>query len=367
MKQLEDMGIEVDFCSACTNLDAMPFPYCPDMKDISGSKSNRQKISKSISKADVVICSESLAAIWLIAECFRQRKRCLVGIHSDIFMMGHMMPDVLVKVLFSLATYLTDITFTTSYIFKQKLKLFGMNVNFVMDQDSKCDEFKMEDNPWEIQNLRNKLICKGTDFIALYAGRLAEEKRIELLFPSLPSNVTLVIVGDGAEKKMLEQYKNQHHNVRLVGEMVPQENLRKYYKAADLHISASNFETYGTTVRESLYCGTPVVVQNDGGFTEQVRPFVDGFLVDFSNAEQAKAIITKACTMLDSFSPCPQPNDVVDLCDFISNGTYHNIMPYSHMQNNIFYYSIATLLQYVLVIFYYCVTFSTNFLGTKAE
>ena len=73
--------------------------------------------------------------------------------------------------------------------------------------------------------------------------------------------------------------------------MVPQDILRKYYRAADLHISASNSETYGMTVRESLYCGTPVVVQNAGGFIEQVRPFIDGILVDYEDSNSSKKTI----------------------------------------------------------------------------
>ena len=215
--------------------------------------------------------------------------------------------------------------------------------------------------------LRNRLMCEGTEFIALYAGRLSKEKRIELLFPSLPSNVTLVIVGDGPDKQKLEKYEKQHKNVRMVAEMVPQGVLRKYYKAADLLVSASNSETYGMAVRESLHCRTPVVVQNDGGFIEQVRPFIDGFLVDFSDAEKAKSTIIKACGMLERFQPCPQHNDVVDLPDFIINGDYHKITPYSRVKNKTLYYLLTVCVQPLLVFMYHFVSFFLSLFGTLPQ
>ena len=165
----------------------------------------------------------------------------------------------------------------------------------------------------------------------------------------------------------MEQYEQQYKNVKLVSEMVPQNVLRKYYKAADLHVSASNSETYGMTVRESLHCGTSVVVQNDGGFIEQVRPGVDGFLVDFVDSETTKATITQALGMLSKFKPCPQYNDVVDLADFISNREYEKIKPYSRVTSKIIFYLVTTCLQPTFVFLYYCVSFFLNLLGIRAE
>ena len=326
-------------------------------------------MSESVSKADVVIVSDSAAVVWLLTECLRQGKRSLWGLHTDMFNRSEVdsVPPILIKLLFILGSYLSDVTFTTSYIFKNKLNQLGFDVNFVMDQDFKCSEFKVEDNPDEISQLRRKLMRDNTDYMVLYAGRLSKEKRIDLLFQALPENVTFVIVGDGPEKGKMQEYEGQYKNVKLVPEMVPQDVLRKFYKAADLHISASNSETYGMTVRESLYCGTPVVVQNAGGFIEQVRPHIDGFLVNFEDSNASKQCITRACEMLDKFNPYPQHKEVLDLADYIANGEYQKVAPYPRVTNKILYFILTKCLQPIFVFGYYCVSFFLKIFGIRAE
>ena len=326
-------------------------------------------MSESVSKADVVVVSDSAAVVWLLSECLRQGKRSLWGLHTDLFNRSEhdSIPPLFIRILFILGSYLSDVTYTTSYIFKSKLNEIGFNINFVMDQDFKCAEFKVDDDPTEILQLRKKLMCDNTDYMVLYAGRLSKEKRIDLLFHALPENVTMVIVGDGPEKGKMQEYERKYNNVRLVAEMVPQNVLRTFYKAADLHISASNSETYGMTVRESLYCGTPVVVQNDGGFIEQVRPFIDGFLVDFEDSDASKESIIKACGMLDKFSPCPQHNDVLDLADFIADGEYEKVSPYPRVTNKILFFLLTKCLPQIFVFGYYCVSLFFKLFGIRAE
>ena len=368
-ERLEQAGMQVDFCSSWTNLDYLSFPSYPEFRDIASSRANRKKMSESVSKADVVICSDSAAVVWLLTECLRQGKRSLWGLHTDLFNRSEVdsVPPILINLLFILGSYLSDVTFTTSYIFKSKLKKLGFDVNFVMDQDFKCAEFKVDDDPDEILKLRKKLMRENTDHMVLYAGRLSKEKRIDLLFKALPENVTMVIVGDGPEKGKMQEYEKKYKNVTLVAEMVPQDVLRTFYKAADLHISASNSETYGMTVRESLYCGTPVVVQNAGGFIEQVRHSIDGFLVDFEDSVASKESIVEACKILDKFNPCPQHNDVVDLADFISNGEYQKVTPYSRVTNKILFFLLAKCLSPIFVFGYYCVSFFLKLFGIRAE
>ena len=343
-------------------MDYFAFPSYPEFRNISANKANRDKLRKLISKADIVVCSDDTIVIWLVTECFMQGKRCLWGLHTDMLNRSQALgiPSILIKMLYYFGSYLSDITFTTSYIFMEKLKEMGFKINFVMDQDFKCADFKVNDDPGEISQLRKTLLCEGTNYIALYAGRLSKEKRIELLFQALPENVTLLIVGNGPDKVTLQKLETHYKNVKLIPKMVSQDILRKFYKAADFHVSASNGETYGMTVREALYCGTPVVVQNDGGFIEQVRPYVDGFLVDFSDSDMAKSVIIKTCSMLEIFRPCPQHNDVVNLTSFISNQGYKRIEPFSKIKRKRIVYFAIAIVQYFVVFLYYIVAFFSN-------
>ena len=111
------------------------------------------------------------------------------------------------------------------------------------------------------------------------------------------------------------------------------------------------------TVRESLYCNTPVVVQNDGGFIEQVRPEIDGFLVDYANPMEAKSYIEKVCKNISSFKPKPRENDVINLPKFIENQEYKKIEPFARVKcKKIAYFGIA-IFQYIIVFGYYIVQF----------
>lgn len=47
------------------------------------------------------------------------------------------------------------------------------------------------------------------------------------------------------------------------------------------------------TVFEAHLCGTPAVVQNATGFDTQIVKHKNGYLIDYANAEEAKAILTK--------------------------------------------------------------------------
>ena len=84
---------------------------------------------------------------------------------------------------------------------------------------------------------------------------MSSQKRVQLLIDTQPANTTLVLVGNGP---CAETYRKMHDSARglvcLTGEMVSQGRLRQFYKAADLHISASNFETLGNTPDEALLC-----------------------------------------------------------------------------------------------------------------
>ena len=368
-EKLEKAGVHVDFCSSWTNLDYLSFPSYPEFRDIASSRSNRKRMKESVAKADVVICSDSAAVVWILAECLRQGKRSLWGLHTDLFNRSEVdsIPPILIRLLFILGSYLSDVTFTTSYIFKRKLKEVGFEVNFVMDQDFKCDEFKVNDNRDDIMKLRQEMLCCNTDYIALYAGRLSKEKRINLLLKALPDNVTLLIIGDGPEKDNILELQNKYSNVKVIPKMISQAELRLYYKAADIHVSASNSETYGMTVRESLYCRTPVVVQNDGGFIEQVRDSIDGFLVDFKDSKAAKDKIHQACKMINNFNPMPQNNNVVELSEFIVNARYETIPPYSRTKNRITLFFFTKCLPSIYVFCYYCVSFLLKIFGIRAE
>ena len=71
----------------------------------------------------------------------------------------------------------------------------------------------------------------------------------------------------------------------------PKQNLPFYYSLADAYILPSFWEGMNRSVRESLFCGTPVVTTNYGSMTEFVKEGYNGLLVDpYSSESIAKGL-----------------------------------------------------------------------------
>ncbi|MDH3378371.1 MAG: glycosyltransferase family 4 protein, partial [Gammaproteobacteria bacterium] len=108
--------------------------------------------------------------------------------------------------------------------------------------------------------------------ILLYVGRMAANKRIDLLVDCLKavkqklSNVKLLLVGDGASNEALRhevkraQSRAEELGLRdeviftgVVGSVAP------YFGLADVYVSASLHEGFGVPLVEAMACGVPVV------------------------------------------------------------------------------------------------------------
>jgi glycosyltransferase involved in cell wall biosynthesis len=100
--------------------------------------------------------------------------------------------------------------------------------------------------------------------IIISLGRLEPEKNTSLLIESfalLPKqlNARLLIVGDGTERRKLEQLcidLNVQKKIKFLGFI---NNPYEILINADLLVLSSNFEGFGNVIAEALYCGLPVV------------------------------------------------------------------------------------------------------------
>ena len=102
----------------------------------------------------------------------------------------------------------------------------------------------------------------------LAVGNLVALKRHRLMVEALAQlpDVELVIVGEGPERAAIERLARERQvadRVRLLGR-VPQDRLPEIYSAADLLLLVSTHEGWPNVLLESMACGTPVVVSDDG-------------------------------------------------------------------------------------------------------
>lgn len=113
--------------------------------------------------------------------------------------------------------------------------------------------------------------------LCLYVGRLAREKRLDLLrqVADLPG-VALTIVGDGALRQEVEDIfagTGTHFTGYLFGE-----DLAAAYASADVFTFTGTHETFGQVVLEAMASGLPVIVPDRGGVTDMAIPNETGII-----------------------------------------------------------------------------------------
>jgi phosphatidylinositol alpha 1,6-mannosyltransferase len=123
--------------------------------------------------------------------------------------------------------------------------------------------------------LRAELAPDG-ELIVGYVGRLAAEKRLDLLneVADVPG-VRLVIVGSGPAEALA---KRALPSALFLGQREGEE-LAKLYASLDIFVHSGPYETFGNTLQEAAASGLPVVAPAAGGPLDLVEDGVTGFLV----------------------------------------------------------------------------------------
>lgn len=125
--------------------------------------------------------------------------------------------------------------------------------------------------------------------LCVYVGRLAAEKRVDLLIDvaRLPG-VALTIIGDGATRDDLEKLFAGTGTL-FTGYMYGAD-LSNAYASADVFVFPGPSETFGQVVQEAQASGLPAVIVNQGGITDVVTDRVNGFVCPPNPAAFAAAV-----------------------------------------------------------------------------
>ena len=150
------------------------------------------------------------------------------------------------------------------------------------------------------QKLKEQKNDKDKNFTLGVVSRLSHEKGIDRLIEAMPlileklPDTKLLIIGDGAKQKSLEQQAeklNIKYAITWAG-LQAKESLKNYYTQMDLVIIPSRFEGFGLTAIEAMNYGVPVVASNVDGLKEIIQDDNFGILTDTSNPSSlANAIV----------------------------------------------------------------------------
>jgi alpha-1,6-mannosyltransferase len=110
--------------------------------------------------------------------------------------------------------------------------------------------------------------------LAIYVGRLAREKEVDLLLTAWPdverrTGTRLVLVGDGPSRRRLQRRPGSERMYWLPFQQ-DRERLADLLAAVDLAVSPCSIETFGLSALEALASGTPLLSADRGGVAETV-------------------------------------------------------------------------------------------------
>lgn len=135
--------------------------------------------------------------------------------------------------------------------------------------------------------------------VVLFVGRLQTRKRIPALLQACaalpePLKPRLVIIGEGPERKNLEEFAALTYPAAEFPGALHGPNLRPYFEVADLFVLPG---TGGLAVQEAMTYGLPVIVaEGDGTQNDLVRPGANGWLIRPDDDPALAATLREALT-----------------------------------------------------------------------
>jgi glycosyltransferase involved in cell wall biosynthesis len=121
--------------------------------------------------------------------------------------------------------------------------------------------------------LRTELGLEPERPVILFASKLQERKRCADLVAAHAMlgepRPCLLIVGDGEERKHLEQQAGGNPDIRFLG-FRNQTELPRFFDLCDVFVLPSRHEPWGLVVNEAMNAGRPVVVSDDVGCQEDL-------------------------------------------------------------------------------------------------
>ena len=163
----------------------------------------------------------------------------------------------------------------------RRLRYWGRGVN--------CARF----NPQKRSQAWREKLLQGRapdSLLCLYVGRLANEKRVELLLEvARTPGVALTIIGDGARRKELETLFAGTGTV-FTGYLL-NEDLAGAFASADLFVFTGPNETFGQVVQEAMASGLPSIVIDQGAVKDLVLEGETGFICPGEPAAFAAAVV----------------------------------------------------------------------------
>ena len=317
MRELVDEGWDVELWTVDSKdpefaIPRYHLPNFPDTLTDSPGVGFCLKIWRRLNRRDpmvsCVVMTDLFSNVPIAMMCAGTGTPLVYSIHTDIAQVdGINIAPLSAAILQSTTSTLAHATVTTSPSFKRLLESRGipnikghyrpLPVSCVLAAgDALTDE--------DVASVRHELTAGHLERpVMTYVGRWSIEKRMHLLKRCRPRGTTLAFVGDGPMHDVVMGWHDPPRCVVLPG-MRPRAALAAVYRATDWVCSASDFETFGNVPYEAAHCGTPALLQDAQGFTDQIDASESrGALLKFDAVDGAQlcaAAMERTSRLLDA-------------------------------------------------------------------
>ncbi len=141
-----------------------------------------------------------------------------------------------------------------------------------------------------------------TATLAIGIGRHSPEKRWPLVIAGAVAAgysrpLGLLLVGDGHARAVVVRAVSENPHIQLISPIYNRPEMARLMASSDLLLHGSASETFGMVQAEALASGLPIVVPDDGGASDQVRPGL-GLRYVTGDAASAATVIGEAMAQL---------------------------------------------------------------------
>ena len=132
---------------------------------------------------------------------------------------------------------------------------------------------------------------------ALFVGRLAEEKGLQVLLDALRMSPAVIctIVGEGPQRELVEASQD----VRFFGSLEQEQVYAQMHQASYLVMPSICYEQFPRTLVEAFACGLPIVASRLGPLAELIEDGETGLLFNAGSAQDLASKIQFAETHPD--------------------------------------------------------------------
>ncbi|MDT8308006.1 MAG: glycosyltransferase [Bacteroidales bacterium] len=188
---------------------------------------------------------------------------------------------------------------TTEYE-RASLKVLGDRIqSFIVPNSIPDYAFTVDET--SVTEIRQELKISASSRVIIFAGRPDPVKRLDIVIKALPEILTqvpdahLLIVGSddneySANMKKLVSQLELESQVTWAG-FIAGEKMPNYYAAADLFALPSMGENFGMVVAEAMATGTPVVISDCVGVSDDVEHYGAGIVTSIDPKQVSNACV----------------------------------------------------------------------------